>query len=146
MCNLWCRKKVKVCNICILSHWSVFLLHFNIICDGASESFSKTVMKQLKPIISDKKYEILKMESRENLTKSQKNRLRKAKRCSQRPKLPDLPPYRLNTVVAGGSRHSSVSNSVIFLFTSCSIMWPRCLVPSGRWNACTPSPGWETRP
>jgi len=48
------------------------------------------------------------MESREKLSKSQKNRRRKSKRCSQIPKLPDLPPFRLNTVVAGGSRHSSV--------------------------------------
>jgi len=47
-----------------------------------------------------------------NLTKSQKNRLRKAKRCSQKPKLPDLPPFRLNTVVAGGSRHSSVLGAI----------------------------------
>jgi len=47
-----------------------------------------------------------------SLTKSQKNRLRKAKRCSQMPKLPDLPPFRLNTVVAGGSRHSSVLGAI----------------------------------
>jgi len=52
------------------------------------------------------------MENTENLTKSQKNRLRKAKRCSQKPKLPDLPPFRLNTVVAGGSKHSSVLGAI----------------------------------
>ena len=61
------------------------------------------------------------MESTENLTKSQKNRLRKAKRCSQKPKLPDLPPFRLNTVVAGGCKHSSVTkfmNSIKMYFYS----------------------------
>ena len=48
----------------------------------------------------------------ETLSKNQKNRLRKAKRRSQTPKLPDLPPFRLNTVVAGGSRHSSVLGAI----------------------------------
>ena len=50
-------------------------------------------------IISDTK----KMEGTEKLSKSQKNHLQKSKRCSQRPKLPDLPSFRLNTVVTGGS-------------------------------------------
>ena len=44
----------------------------------------------------------------ENMTRSQKNRQRKAKRSSKQAKLPNLPPYRLSTVLAGGSRHSSV--------------------------------------
>ena len=44
----------------------------------------------------------------ENMTRSQKNRQRKAKRSSIQAKLPNLPPYRLSTNLAGGSRHSSV--------------------------------------
>ena len=44
----------------------------------------------------------------ENMTRSQKNRQRKAKRSSIQAKLPNLPPYRLSTILAGGSRHSSV--------------------------------------
>ena len=44
----------------------------------------------------------------ENMTRSQKNRQRKAKRSSKQAKLPNLPPYRLSTVLAGGSRHSTV--------------------------------------
>ena len=69
------------------------------------------------------------MERTETLTKNQKNRLRKAKRRSQTPKLPDLPPFRLNTVVAGGSRYSSVihysfmlTNRSYLLFTNSLIM------------------------
>ena len=44
----------------------------------------------------------------ENMTRSQKNRQRKAKRSSKQANLPNLPPYRLSTILAGGSRHSSV--------------------------------------
>ena len=44
----------------------------------------------------------------ENMTRSQKNRQRKAKRSSKQAKLPNLPPYRLSTILAGGSRHSTV--------------------------------------
>ena len=46
----------------------------------------------------------------ENMTRSQKNRQRKAKskRSSKEANLPNLPPYRLSTILAGGSRHSSV--------------------------------------
>ena len=57
-------------------------------------------------IISDKKQGIKKMEGTEKLSRSQKNHLRKSKPCSQRPKLPDLPSFRLNTVVTTGSKHS----------------------------------------
>ena len=73
-------------------------------------------------IISDKKQGIKKMESTEKLSKSQKNHLRKSKRCSQRPKLPDLPSFRLNTVVTRGSKHSLV---IIFLKISVTKMWFR---------------------
>ena len=44
----------------------------------------------------------------ENMTRSQKNRQRKAKRSSKEANLPNLPPYRLSTILAGGSRDRSV--------------------------------------
>ena len=44
----------------------------------------------------------------ENMTRSQKNRQRKVKRSCKEANLPNLPPYRLSTILAGGSRHSSV--------------------------------------
>jgi len=48
----------------------------------------------------------------ENMTRSQKNRQRKAKRSSKEANLPNLPPYRLSTILAGGSRHSSVLGAI----------------------------------
>ena len=93
-------------------------------------------------IISDKKHEIKKMEGTEKLSKSQKNHLRKSKRCSQRPKFPDLPSFRLNTVVTGGSKHSLMNSIMIFTF-SVTNMWFRFSALSEPLYVCIPSLGCE---